>query len=188
MEIYIEKQLINIVYSLILGLIFGVIYDIIRIIHILLGIASYSGEKKGMKRGTLPFLLFLLLDTVYVISAVVIYSIFNYFACNGEFRVFILASVCAGFASYYVTVGRLVMFFSEAIAGLLKKIIYYVLVIPLKFLTRIAARMMRFTYKNTLGRVVCAFVRFSALRRTERYRRTIVRDICFKFKDLEEAK
>ena len=188
MEIYIEKQLINIVYSLILGLIFGVIYDIIRIIHILLGIASYSGEKKGMKRGTLPFLLFFILDTVYVICTVVVYSVFNYFTCNGEFRVFILASVCTGFITYYVTVGRLVMLFSEALAALIGKVLHCVLVVPLRFFLHIAVRMIIFTYRNTLGRVTRSIAVFLAVRRTERYRRALGRDVRFNFNDSEGAK
>lgn len=188
MEIYIEKQLINIVYSLILGLIFGAIYDIIRVMHILFGIASYSGEKRGMKRGVLSFGVFFLLDSLYVVCASTIYSFFNYFACNGEFRVFILASVCIGFIVYYVTLGRIVMFFSEAIVALLRKILHYAIVLPMQFVIRITLRAAKFTYANTIGRAAQAFFRLLAIRRTERYRRMIARDISFNFKDLEEAK
>lgn len=188
MEIYLEKQLINIVYSLILGLIFGGIYDIIRIIHILFGIASYSGEKSGMKHGTLPFILFFILDAAYAVTASVIYSLFNYFACNGEFRVFILASVCVGFFVYHVTLGRLVMLFSEAIVRLLKRVIHYTVVIPVCFAARITGRIARFVYRNTLGRVLTALVRLYFIFRTERCIRHLARDVSFNFEDLGVAK
>ena len=188
MEIYLEKQLINIAYSLILGLIFGGIYDIIRIIHILLGIASYSGEKVGMKRGTLPFIMFFILDAAYAVTASVIFSLFNYYACNGEFRVFILASVCVGFFVYHVTLGRLVMLFSEAIARILKRVIHYTVVIPTRFVVRITVRIARFVYRNTLGRVLTALVRLYYIYRTERYIRHLARDVSFNFEDLGVAK
>ena len=62
MEFFIEKQILNIVYSVILGLIFGAIYDIIRIIYVMCGIASYRGGRVSMKRGAVPFVIFALFD------------------------------------------------------------------------------------------------------------------------------
>jgi len=188
MEIYLEKQLLNIVYSLILGLIFGAIYDIIRIIHILLGISSYSGEKRGMKRGTLPFLVFFMLDTVFVITVSAIYSFFNYVVNNGAFRVYFLIAVCVGFFVYYSTFGRIVMFFSETLVTFLKRMIFYTVVIPARFVLRLVMRVVEFAYRNTFGRLICILVRLFGLYRTDLIRRHLVRDIRFRFKDVEEAK
>jgi hypothetical protein len=80
------------------------------------------------------------------------------------------------------------MFFSEALAAFLKRVLYYVVVVPARFMLRITLRMLIFTYTNTLGRIAYAFVRLLAVRRTERYRRNLSMDICFNFKDLGEAK
>ena len=179
MEIFISKQLQVVAYSFILGLIFGGLYDIIRITHILCGIASYAGENVGMKRGKLPFLLFFLFDAVYLLTVTAAFSVFQYWQMNGEFRLFVLLSVTAGFAVWRATAGRVVMAFSEAIVRLLRLAARWILVKPLCFLSGLLLRMLRYVYRRTIGRGIRSLRRGMRRIRSEHIRKKFGNDICF---------
>ncbi len=153
MELFIGKQLQVVVYSFILGLIFGGLYDIIRIIHILCGIASYT-DKRRMKRGKLPFLLFFLCDAAYMITVTAMFSVFQYWQMNGKFRLFVLLSVIVGFAVWHVTAGRIVMAFSETIVRLLRLTVLWIVVKPLRFILKVLRNIFAFLYRQTAGRLV----------------------------------
>ena len=90
MEFFIEKQILNIVYSVILGLIFGAIYDIIRIIYVMCGIASYRGGRVSMKRGAVPFVIFALFDLSVIKLFTSVYSVFDYWTENEIFISYII--------------------------------------------------------------------------------------------------
>ena len=179
MEFFIEKQLLNIVYSVILGLIFGGLYDIIRIIYVLCGIASYRGQKAQMKSGWLPFVLFALFDFIYAVSVTILYSIFDYWTENGRFRFFILFSVAAGFFIYYNTVGRAVMLVSETVAAWLKKFFTYLVIKPLTFIAKKLIRLVKLVYSGTIGALAAALVRAVLSRRTKKCLKSLKYDISF---------
>ncbi len=183
MEIFLEKQLINIAYSVILGLIFGIFYDIIRIIHIMCGIASYSGENVGMKRGRLAFFIFFVLDIAYMLTVTALYSLFVYWSYNGSFRLFMLIAAILGFAIYYNSIGRVVMFFSEAVVRFLKLVFRYTVAVPIGFILRVSLRVLGFVYGNTLGRAVSALHGFIECCRTEFARKALARDVKFDFEE-----
>ncbi len=178
MEVYIQKQIIIVGYSVILGLIFGALYDIIRVIHILCGIASYSGEKKGMERGKVPFILFFLTDSVYMLFVTLLFSFFVYWINSGVVRFFILFSVIVGFLLYILTVGRVVMVFSEAIVKWIKMIIRYTVFIPAAFVCKIIKCVVLFVYRHTVVKLFQFLRRVRLERRTERYRKLLKRDTC----------
>ncbi|MBE6599292.1 MAG: hypothetical protein E7638_07625 [Ruminococcaceae bacterium] len=81
-----------------------------------------------------------LLDLVYMVFLTVGVSLFAYGFNYGDHRLFILLSAAVGFALYHNTVGRVVIFFSEAIVRLIRAVIHYVLVVPLRFLFRVIRR------------------------------------------------
>lgn len=179
MEFFIEKQLLNIVYSVILGLIFGGLYDIIRIIYVLCGIASYRGQTAQMKSGKLPFVLFALFDFSYALCVTVLYSIFDYWTENGRFRFFILISVAVGFFIYYNTIGRAVMLVSETVAAWLKKIFTYLVIKPLTFIGQKLFRLVKFMYSKTFGALIGALIRARLERRTKKCLKSLKYDISF---------
>lgn len=165
MEFYIKKQLIEVLYSLILGLIFGGLYDIIRIVHILCGIASYSGERSFCRRGAIPFTIFFLTDLLFMLTVTAVYSFFIYWQMNGELRLYVFIAVIAGFAVYYNTAGRAVMFFSEVIVRFLRFIGHYAIVIPVRYLWKLLVLVCGFVYRNTIGAVILfVFERFLLIR------------------------
>lgn len=186
MEIFIGKQLEVVAYSFILGLIFGGLYDIIRITHIICGIASYSGEKRGMKRGVLPFLLFFLCDAAYVLTVTAAFSVFLYWQMNGTFRWFVLVSAAAGFAVYYHTAGRIVMAFSEAIVRFLRLAALWIVIKPARFILHILRCIFVFLYRQTIGRILLCIRRVVRTVRSVRIRKNFRKDVCTTFKNKKE--
>ncbi len=177
MELFIGKQLQVVGYSFILGLIFGGLYDIIRIAHCLCGIASYTGTSRGMRRGKLPFFLFFLLDTAYMIAVTAMFSIFLYWQMSGTFRLFVLVSAVTGLAVYLCTAGRIVMLFSETIVCFLKKVVRCLLVKPMRWILRFLGRILAGLYRQTIGRVAEAVLHGMRYVRAERIRRNLKKDI-----------
>lgn len=150
MEIYIQKQLIIILYSLLMGLIFGAGYDIIRIIHIMLG--------KVWFRQPVIFLL----DLAYMLALTCCYSVFTYAFNNGMHRMFIVMPTVLGFIAYYNTIGRVVIYFSEVIIRFIRTVIHYVIVVPLGFIWRMTKYVFVWLYRHTL---YILFRKISDLRR-----------------------
>jgi len=179
MEVYIEKQLIIVGYSIILGLIFGVLYDIIRIVHILCGIASYSGEKQVLLRGKVPFVIFFITDLLYMLCVTAILSFFTYWMNSGVPRFFIIFSSAAGFVLYLMTVGRLVMFFSEALVCFIRVTFNFLVIRPIRFILRMLKNIVCWIYSHTFGKIFM-FAEFGFLLwRTEIYRKHLRHDVCF---------
>ena len=178
MELFLGKQLEVVVYSFILGLIFGGLYDIIRIIHIMCGIASYTGEGRR-KSGILPFFLFFLCDAVYMLIITATFSVFLYAQMSGTFRLFVLLSVLAGFAVWYATAGRLVMACSEAIVRFLRRTAYWMLWIPVRFLLGILRKIFVFLYRQTAGRILRTLRNRVRHHRSEFICRKLKKDLCF---------
>lgn len=183
MEICIEKQLINIVYSVILGLIFGGIYDIIRITQVLCRIVSYSGSKGSgycvMKKGKPAAVVFAVTDSLFMLTVCVIFSLFTYAADNGHFRMFMPFSALAGFVLYYNTLGRLVMLVSDAVARFLTKVFRAVILTPFMWLSRLLGRAFGFVLRKTIGVAVRAASEDIMRRRAERFLAQLARDIAF---------
>lgn len=177
MEFFIEKQILNIVYSVILGLIFGAIYDIIRIIYVMCGIASYRGGRVSMKRGAVPFVIFALFDLSVFTVFTAVYSVFDYWTENERFRAYILVSVILGFVLYRKTVGRAVMFVSEEIARLIKKLIRLVIVKPCMWLFGIIKKAAAFIWSRTGERVICGIKKLKAERKTRKMLAELKHDI-----------
>ncbi len=173
MEFFIENQLKIVAYSFILGLIFGAAYDIIKIAHILCHIASYEGRKPRYSSHPVSRILFGLLDLLYFLVVIPVYSAFVYGSNHGDFRLFLLLPAVLGFWLYEKTVGRLVMTISETIVKWIRRVFMYLIVIPLRFLLRIVGRGAAWLYHHTLGRAWSFFRYRMAVRRTESERRRL---------------
>ncbi|MBQ4354949.1 MAG: hypothetical protein IJC71_08660 [Clostridia bacterium] len=160
-------------------MIFGGIYDIIRIVHVSCGIASYTGETKGMKRGFIPLLLFFLTDAAYMLTVTCIFSVFLFAVNRGGFRFYLLAGVIAGMTLYLCTIGRLVMLVSETIVRLLRRMADFLLFRPLRFLAHLL-----FSCICRIGRMTAVPLLFScrraaAIHYTEKIRRQLTGAIRF---------
>jgi len=174
MEKFIQEQLINFVYSIILGLIFGGIYDIMRILHIWCGTMSCSRGNCRMKKGKLSFCLCFLLDGCYVFLVTCLFSVFLYAFNFGEFRLYLLFGAVVGMGVYLMTIGRLVMFFAQRITDFLKKILWLILLRPLLYILKGMGRLGRFIWTKSGGAMLKAARRRMDLLYTERARRRLV--------------
>lgn len=177
MEIIIEKQLWVIVYSVFIGLIFGALYDIIRIIHILCGIASYSGKSITKKSGKLSYAIFFILDLIYMTSITAIYSFFIYWQMNGILRYYPMIFACVGFAIYYNTAGRVAMLFSEAIVRFLKSAVFLLVIKPVSYILKILINATRCLYIHLIEKLITAFEACILCYTSSRIKKRLKRDL-----------
>lgn len=161
MEIFFQKQFLTILYSLILGLIFGAGYDIMRIIHLML--------EHTWLRQPLVFLT----DLVYMLALSGCYSVFIYAFNNGRHRLFLAIPMALGFTAYYQTIGRVVIFFSEAIIRFLRMVFHYTVALPVSFLFSLLWRMVRWLARHTAGALLRGGRRLLGLWYTARQKRLL---------------
>lgn len=176
MEIFIENQLKNIGYSIILGLIFGALYDIIRIIHIIVGVSSYSGEKT-MKTGRLPRLFFFTADLIYMAAVTVMLSVFLYEFADGDLRMYLLLAAAAGFTVYYNTAGKLVMAVSETIVKGIRTVFRIVIVRPTVFVLRLLKMTAEWLFRHTVGYAAEKLMTLMKMHRLECVKKKLAREI-----------
>ena len=77
--------------------------------------------------------------------------ILNYYLNRGQLRLYTIAAVAAGFAIYYFTLGRLVIFLSEGIIFFIRAIsliLFYVISRPFTLIFRAVLRILRSTLKK----------------------------------------
>lgn len=121
--------------GLLLGAAFGVVYDALRITRVLMRVrysraasASLALPMPQRRRPARPHrvgralrdVVVDLEDICFFLAAGPAMAIYLSAANHGRVRWLAFAGVALGFAAYYFTVGRLVVRFSEAIAGLLR--------------------------------------------------------------------
>lgn len=125
MEISISKQLLTVLFSIVLGLFCGIIYDLFKIFRVV--ITQNYDEKtlnklkeKQFKRITNPIMskeikshkaikliVVGLLDIIYFFTLLPIFCVFTYVTNEGEFRWFIFVFALFGVIAYKKSFGRL---------------------------------------------------------------------------------
>ena len=153
MEISIERQLVGILYALCVGAALGALYDVFRLSRALIGLhpgaAGFSrklplvGEVARPRSHGAFFagVVIFIEDILFFAAATVVYTVFVYHAGDGDNRWFFTLAACAGFALYFLTVGRLTLKASGAIRFLLCAALDYALysaLFPVRLLIRTA--------------------------------------------------
>lgn len=148
MEISPYMLMLLLIYSFVFGMSAGVFNDINRITRAMMGVKysgkaferlyrielpfvgrlSSSGKEKRLKRTVESAVIFLqdILLFAYLGCGTVI---LNYYLNRGQLRLYTIAAMAVGFAIYYFTLGRLVIFLSEGIIFFIRaalKISFYV--------------------------------------------------------------
>ncbi len=177
MEFYIENQLENIVYSVILGLIFGVIYDIIRIVYVICGVASYKSGRCKIKKSRASFAVFAICDTLSAVGLTAVYSFFDYWRENMRFRAYILFSVAVGFVVYRATVGKAVMYVSEKLADVIKRLYKLIVVRPLMLLRKLFVALLSVTVVKAARLIAEQLKRIQGERKNQKALRSLTKDI-----------
>ena len=144
------------VYSLIFGASAGVLNDVNRIVRIALGVQVASGERsrRGLHRACAAVSVFFiaLQDVLLFLYMGIGVAVLNYYLNRGIFRIYSIASAALGFAFYYFTLGRVVMFFAERILRALRA--------GLGFVWRIATAPLRFAFRVLLRALKKLFGKF----------------------------
>ncbi len=112
MGITLSSQSISFLISCVVGIGLGVLYDIFRISRI----AVHT-----------PTAVILFEDVLYFFICAIITFLYMLTVIEGQVRFFILIGELIGASVYYFTVGRLVMALSQAIIGVIKKLIWGIL-------------------------------------------------------------
>lgn len=140
-------------YALLLGIVLGGVYDILRISRVFLGVHYSRRAARRLQSLRLPLLppakkkkesralgiVIFFEDLLFCVFSGICLILLFYAANNGNFRFLALLIVGIGFLLYRGTAGRLVMWFSEAIAFVIETAVRYVvffITFPLRVLWR----------------------------------------------------
>lgn len=111
MEIYISQQCLFFFLSILFGVCAGLFFDVFRIARIAVKHPSFFVAAE---------------DFFFCISVSSVYIIFVFCANNGALRWFSFFGAAMGFYIYFVTVGRIVMKFSQLIINFIKSVIKFI--------------------------------------------------------------
>ena len=126
-------------YALLLGVGLGAVYDLLRISRVFLGVHYSRRAAKRLQQIKLPLLkprrrrgesrmlgaVVFFEDLLFCLFAGIALILLFYAANNGKIRFPAFLCAAAGFLLYRVTIGRLVMLFSEVIAFVLECAVRY---------------------------------------------------------------
>ena len=162
-------------YSLIFGISAGVVGDFNRIVRIALGIRNSARESK--KRLTRK--LYSAMSIIFVaVQDILLFAymgigivVLNYYLNRGIFRIYSIAAAAVGFALYYFTLGRVVMFFAERIICALRVAIVWalrVITAPFRFVFRILIRAAKKLFEKLCFAIAKRkIVRYNRIKREE---------------------
>ncbi len=200
MGIPLSRQLSAIVYAIFTGALIGVLYDAVRILRVLLGVSSYTQRGKNFRARSLPWIgsahtlrnakerrvlrlvLLLLGDVFFALAAGCVFSVYLYHAASGAFRWFYLFGAFIGFALYYLTVGKLMMLFSEVLTFALVTAVRYtvfVLCAPFRLLARLICRFLKWICRRVWMPLRTAVLYKRRIRYTRRVRDALAQTIRF---------
>lgn len=163
MEVSMSALAYSLLLSVILGCFLGVIYDTLRIQHLLcqggpsrfsdikLPLLSQSKrerskEKSRRFRGFCVSFLIFAGDILFFFIAAILCVVLLYHTNNGKARWMVFFGMAIGFGTYYFTIGKIVVAFSEYIIFALKTVVLYLvffLMWPIKRLLALALHAFR---------------------------------------------
>ena len=151
-------------WSLVFGVCAGAFYDLFRILRIARNGSGGLWSKHGFLRFG-DFALCFAADMLFWLTLAVCYSIFIYRMAGGRLRLVSLFAVACGFAAWFFTCGRLVVFLADRIIALARRIVGFIVGITLVPL----GRAVRFCMKKTAALLAFVFGSFydRAARRRE---------------------
>jgi len=119
------------------------------------------------------------LDLLYMTVLAVSCSVFSYAFNNGVFRLFIGIPMALGFALYYNTVGRLVLFFSEAVIRFIRAVFRCIVVTPAKWILRTTGAVLKWLYRHTIVRLYAVFIGIRKCIYTEKQKNLLKKQVRF---------
>ena len=178
-------------YAFLLGVGLGAVYDAFRIFRVFLGVSYSKRFSERLNSVRLPLLppkaharpwrilplVVLVQDVLFGIITGVCVAILFYWFNNGIFRTPAILCTAIGFFVYRLTLGRLVMLFSQVIAALIEwffRYLFFFVTLPFRFLFKRGCRMVSSVYR----RVRLACQRKARARCTDRFFRQMESNAC----------
>ena len=141
--------------AILMGVFFGALYDFFRVTRVIFGVRYSSAPVRDKKRKTFPYLdrlpvissgtvsvirsvTVIIGDVIFFVICGVGMSVFIYRYCSGIIRFYVFPGAVLGFAAYYNSIGRLVIYVSDAIVFFILSVIkrlLYIILFPFAFLS-----------------------------------------------------
>lgn len=150
-------------YSFLLGLFLGAINDVSRIIRVFLGVRyskksfdrfysalRFEWRREAKRNDVILNSVIFLQDIIFMIMAASGIVILNYYLNYGDFRFFTVISMCVGIVLWYMSLGKLIVMFSEPIVVLVKRCIYIVVCIPMIYVLKVVTGLYKKIYNKAL--------------------------------------
>ncbi len=119
-----EKLAIILLYSVFIGVFLGIVYDVFRIRRLAFRTKPCFDTKEEYRRDKLrnkfENVVIFFEDVFFALISAVVICVFIFYMNSGQVRGIALVGALFGFLLYYMTVGRLVMYFSGVIIGFIK--------------------------------------------------------------------
>lgn len=143
--VYHQKEfLLLTVQSFLCGTILGAVYDVFRIARLILGMSPGAGvsfetlykreypligriSRGNEKRKKYESVILFFQDILFMLIATALLLILFFFRNDGKFRLIVILVSVLGFVCYYISIGRLVIRFSELIVFALRLSVSYLL-------------------------------------------------------------
>ena len=133
-------------YSFLFGMSAGIVNDINKILRLFFSARREEIRTRGrFARGSSCAVIFfqdILLFTYMGVGTVLL----NYYLNRGQFRIYSIAAVAAGFVLYYFTLGKIIMFFAESIVLFLHTVIFkllHILLLPIKAIFKVIGMILK---------------------------------------------
>ena len=145
-------------WSMVLGFVFGLIYEIFRFLRLALPHTTLMTAVE---------------DLLFFFPVTMTFLLFTFAVSDGVVRYFSVCSVVLGFLIYLTTLGKILLFFSDAILRLIKALLFalfrHLLLPPYRLANRLAKFL--FTQCKILGIIVYGKI---ALRRRNRKKKKLL--------------
>ncbi len=122
-----QKLAIILLYSVFIGVFLGVVYDVFRIRRLAFKTGACFSKKDtnevARKENVADCVIIFFEDVLFAVISSIVVCIFIFYMNSGQFRGIAVIGALCGFLLYYLTVGRVVMYFSGVIIGFFKFLI-----------------------------------------------------------------
>lgn len=146
------RQLMLVLYALMLGASLGAVFDVLRISRSLLSYRGAGETFKQISEAVISIVTFFE-DIIFAFICSFAFIVFCFKANNGKSRFFILLGAVLGFIIYILTVGRLTRLATDLISRTLYKILSFLYNRCLLPLLRFSGRILKKMFDFTLGRL-----------------------------------
>lgn len=164
-----QKLAFILLYSLFIGVFLGIVYDVFRIRRLAFNTKACFSKKGtnevARKENAADCVIIFFEDVLFALISSIVVCIFIFYMNSGQFRGIAIIGALFGFLLYYLTVGRLVMYFSGVIIGFFKYLIRKIYEYTLRPIKKGAIFIMRHTFVYWTMMLMTYFYKRSSIKK-----------------------